>query len=103
MMKFDKLSKTKSLFMVIAGVLLNLAAMAVRPALRVRAYPTSPIHFQKFEAVGYQASSSAPLVFRGTPIGENAVWQLQAGPLESDSFATIPSGGSFPGALCKAD
>jgi len=64
---------------------------------------SAKVRFQPFEAVGYQADSSSPLVFNGKPIGKNAIWQVLIGPLESSPFATIPSAPAFSGADCLAD
>jgi hypothetical protein len=97
----------KSRFMVISGVLLAVAAIAVLKGTQARAQGDSTTErFQRFEAIGYQASSSSPLVFHGQPIGNNAIWHLQIGPLESSAIASIPSAPdptTFGGADCRAE
>jgi hypothetical protein len=104
MMKFGKLNKTKSLFLVVTGAWLVVAALAALTATPAWAQDDSTkVRFQPFEAVGYQADSSSPLVFNGQPIGKNAIWQVLIGPLESTPFATIPSAPAFGGADCLAD
>jgi hypothetical protein len=92
----------KSRFILSAGLLLTLAAMAGVTAARAQDDAKYP-RFGLFEAVGYQASSSAPFVFEGKPIGHHAVWTLQVGPLDSSEFAAIPGDAFFGGAACKAE
>jgi hypothetical protein len=99
-----KLNKMKSSFLVIAGALLAMAALTGTQAWAQDA--STKVRFQPFEAIGYQADNSSPLVFHGTPIGNNAIWQVLVGPLESGPFATIPSAAdpkAFGGAECVAD
>jgi hypothetical protein len=99
-----KHSKNTRAFLVIAGALLAVAAMAALPGTPAWAqHDSTKVHFQPFQAIGYQANSSSPLVFSGKPIGNNAIWQVLVGPLESSPFATIPSAQGFGGALCVAD
>jgi hypothetical protein len=101
-----KLNKTKSPLLVIAGALLAVAAMAATATQASAQDDSTKVRFQPFEAVGYQADSSSPLVFQGRPIGKNAIWQVLVGPLESSAFATIPSASDpagFGGAVCAAD
>ena len=86
----------KSRFILSAGLLLTLAAMAGVTAARAQDDAKYP-RFGLFEAVGYQASSSAPFVFEGKPIGH------QVGPLDSSEFAAIPGDAFFGGAACKAE
>ena len=85
--------------------MLAVAAIAALTAAQAWAQDDSAkkVRFQPFEATGYQADSSSPLVFHGTPIGNNAIWQVQVGPIESSPFATIPSVSGFGGAECVAD
>jgi len=108
-----KIHNSKSRFTVVAAVWLALAAMAALAVTATQARAQAPsedsadkVHFQPFTAIGYQANSSSPLVFSGDPIGKNAVWQLQVGPLESSSFASIPGASDpsqFAGANVVAD
>lgn len=95
----------KSRFMVISGVLLAVAAIAVLSARRVRAQAdSSNVQLQRFEAIGYRPNSSSPLVLQGELIGNNAGWHPVVGPILSNNFAMIPSAADpFNGAGCQAE
>jgi len=98
----------KQQFKIIAAVLFAAAisALVVAQAGARNDPKATHVQFEPFQAIGYQASSSAPLVFHGNPIGSNAVWNVKVGPLESTPFATIPPASNpadFGGADCKAD
>jgi hypothetical protein len=62
----------------------------------VTALPAQDDHkprFGAFEAAGYQASSSAPFVFEGKPIGHHAVWTCKSVPwtaVSSPPFRAMP-------------
>lgn len=82
------------------------AALSPRQAEAQDDPNSTHIQFESFRAIGYQASSSAPLVFHGTPIGNNAIWNVKVGPLKSTPFANIPPASdpaAFGGADCRAD
>ena len=40
-------------------------------------------------ADGFRADSSSPFILRGELIGNNAIWQLLIGPVDSETVATI--------------
>ena len=55
-------------------------------------------------ADGFRADSSSPFILQGELIGNNAIWQLLIGPVDSPVVATIPaSGATFAGAACRAE
>jgi hypothetical protein len=100
-------NKTKSRSMVVAGLLIAVAAIAVLTGTEAGAQDDfTKERFQPFEAIGFQPDSTSALVFHGKPIGNSAIWNVKVGPLESTPFATIPSStypAAFGGADCRAD
>ena len=81
----------KSQLVVLTGAVLAVAAVVAVPETRVKAQPDSTAKFQPLVAYGFRANASSPLILQGDLIGNNAFWQVQFGPVESNTFAMFHS------------
>jgi hypothetical protein len=92
---------------VFSSALLAIVAVGVMAAMRVRAESDpGDGELLQFVADGFQPDDSSPLVLRGSPIGQHAIWHRVFGPVVGDVIGGIPgvSGPpSFDGADCRAE
>jgi hypothetical protein len=81
----------KSWLVVVGAGLVAVAALVVVPKTLVKAQSDSTAEFEPLVAYGFRANASSPLILRGPQIGNNAVWQVQFGPIKSNTFAMFHS------------
>jgi hypothetical protein len=83
--------------------LLAVLAGAVISVVRVPAQSTDPLaNVGIINIIGVRAGSTAPFFIKGEPFG-NGVWQRLGQPVLGNTFAMIPSAGTFAGAGCQGE
>src|SRR5579864_7756395 len=101
--KTRRLNMKSHLIIIVSGALIGAAAI-IPTAIRLRAQGlVNAPQLRRFEAAGFQASATSPLILQGDLLGNNAVWHVTTGPVLSNTFGMIPAVTGFDGAGCQAD